>query len=141
MKRTFNIIHSFDPGGRTGYIKYDRENLKILDHKILIGYEQVGNVLDCIDFRTEMVVYEKAVGKMTVKSQFDMCLMVGFIQGFCEWMGIHNIGQAPSSRAGLKRLAKRYIKEHLENYEVHNIDAFVHILVYISKYEGIEEFK
>jgi len=141
MIGVFKIIHGFDPGFNTGYVKYDRSLKKVLKHDIAIGYEEVMQLLHKINNYDEMIVMETNHGKMSTKTQFDMCKMVGFIEGVCEVHNIHLIGQIPQKRIGYVRHASNYFKQFEKDYECHNIDAFAHVLAFIDKKEGIETFK
>lgn len=141
MKYSHNIIHGFDPGVRTGYVKYDRNNKLILDHKILTSNYEIGNILSGVCKYNEMVLYELNHGILSTSDQFTMCKLVGFIQGYSDTYNILHVGQIPGKRKGFVRISKKYFKKYMKNYEVHNIDTFAHILSYIHKKEGIEFFK
>lgn len=125
------IIHGFDPGGRTGYVKFNSNTNEILEHKILVSYKEIMKVVLKIKI-VDILVYENQHGLMTTPDQFDMCKKVGFIQGICEYLEIDNYSQSPLVRRGYLKKAKEMISIY-EGFEKHNIDALAHILRYIDK--------
>lgn len=126
-----NIIHGFDPGVSTGYINYDREKKKIISHKILKSYIEIFNILQCS--KSDIVIYETNVGKSITSTQNIMINKVGFIQGLCECFNIEHYAQTPSVRKGYLNIAKNYLHNNCKNYECHNVDAFSHIVRWLSK--------
>jgi len=143
MNYSHNIIHCFDPGVKTGYVKYNREVQEIINYKILKSYYEIGEILSDVCKYNEMVLYELNHGILSTSDQFTMCKIVGFIEGYCETYNYNYKGQIPGKRKGFVQISKNYFKNHIKvkDYEVHNIDAFSHVLAYIHKKEGIEKFR
>lgn len=139
------FIVAIDPGKHTGICVYDRVFKEVIRHDtILDGYNSYLGIykeLSNVNPYDTMVIAEQNHGKMTTNDQFDMCRKVGYIEGYCEINNLHLILQSPGSRTGVKRLAKDYFKRHFPGTEEHPIDAFAHILAYISKREGIKGLK
>ena len=131
----FNYIHGFDPGGITGYVLYKRDTHEIIGHEALHTYKEISKVLKGIDNRTDMVIFEKPVGKLTTQDQIEMVKFCGFIEGYCDSHDIYNIPQVPMGRVGYRKMAIDYFKKHVQGYVIHNIDAFAHILKYLSNEE------
>lgn len=140
----YDFIFAFDPGVKTGFILYSCKNDKIIRHLILEGYRNIHKQLEKVsnsklynvEQNTILVLYEKNVGKAITQDQFNMIKKVGFIEGYCISNQIDCEGQTPSVRKGYISLAKKYFesKYNKSDYEVHNIDAFSHVLRYLSKH-------
>lgn len=143
MKSVIEVIHGFDPSGHdngtTGYVKFCRDTQSIIELGAFTRYQEVFQILNNIDLYRDMVIFEKNHGIMKVQSQFEMCKMVGFIEGLCESKGIIYQSQSPTVRKGFVNMAKKYLKTHHKNYVIHNIDALAHILRFINKNEGLKE--
>ena len=126
------IVHGFDPGVSTGYIRYDTKAKKIVTHNIFTTYLEIYNVLvNCS--KSDVVIYEINVGKSITSSQNTMVNKVGFIEGLCECFNLKHSPQTPSVRKGYLTKAKEFMKKNCTHYECHNVDAFSHILRYIGK--------
>ena len=144
MYRSYkSIIHAFDPGKLTGYVKYDRKLYRIDKFDILRGYEDIYKILKQINPFNEMVLFERNVGKMATEDQYYMCKLVGFIEGICKIKNFTNESNPPMIRKGFIDISRKYFLKHFKigTYKKHNIDAFSHVLQYINKEEGIEKFK
>jgi hypothetical protein len=138
-----NLIYilCFDPGVVTGFISYDVINHKIIDHDCLKSYDEIYqkfNQFKDFDFCTNcikngtIVIYEKNVGKLITQDQFNMCKKVGFIEGLCESLNLKSFAQVPTLRLGYLKIAKEYFKSNKTSYEIHEIDAYAHILRFLT---------
>lgn len=131
------FIFAFDPGVKTGFIWYSIDKKEIVTSLILHGYKDINDELQLttLDTIIPIVIYEKNVGKCITQEQFQMVKYCGFIEGFCIANNIECIGQTPSVRKGYIKKAKEYFESHYakNDYEIHNIDAFAHVLRYLDK--------
>lgn len=128
-------IHGFDPGGITGYVKYNIKTCKVESYKGLKGYYEISKILKSIDMTTGIVVFEKPVGKITTSDQLQMAMYCGYIEGYCVSNDIKSIPQPPMVRVGYRKIALDYFKRHKKDYMIHNIDALAHVLKYLTKEE------
>lgn len=139
----YPIIYCFDPGESTGLVVFNRKKKEIISHEILRGFSEIARILERINKVNEMVIFEKSHGTLTVASQFTMCMLTGFIKGYCEAYNIECVGQSPGVRTGfLKRSGFEMLKKFPDRkYMKHNEDALAHILKFINDNEGIGEIR
>ena len=137
-----NNLIAFDPGGHTGLVKYNRRIQDITYHtSIPDEYKIIYLELNGIDNENTTILIENVHGALRNRDKIEMCKKVGFIEGLCATNGYHYKLQSPTIKTGFMDISRKWFKENHKIYMEHEIDAFAHILYYLSKREGIDKFR
>ena len=120
------IIHSFDPGFNTGYVKFDTTTMKLKEGKVLTNEREIMQVIFSIK-KKDLVIIENRHGTLSTEPQFVMCELVGYIKYTCDFLRINRVCQSPLVRRGYLVTAKKIINQR------HLTDAMAHVLRFIDK--------